>query len=96
MSINKTNTDTTLQVRIDKKTKDKAQKIFKDMGIDMSSGIKLFLSRVVNTESIPFIPITENGFTKKKEGEILKEIISAKTTRRAYSSVEEAFDDVLK
>ena len=96
MSLNKANTDTTLQVRIDKKTKDKAQKIFKDMGIDMSSGIKLFLSRVVNTESIPFIPITENGFTKEKETDILKEILVAKKTGKIYSSVDKAFNDVLK
>lgn len=88
--------NTTLQVRIDKKTKSEAQKVFKDMGIDMSSGIKLFLSRVVNTGSIPFIPITKNGFTAKKEAHILKEIIEAKKTERVYSSVDEAFKDVLK
>ena len=96
MSLNKTNANTTLQIRIDKKTKDKAQKIFKGMGIDMSSGIKLFLSRVVNTESIPFIPITKNGFTKKGEEEILKEIVLAKKNGKVYSSADEAFDDVLK
>ena len=86
--------NTTLQIRIDKKTKNKAQKIFKDMGIDMSSGIKLFLSRVVNTGSIPFIPITKNGFTKKEEENILKEIVAAKKTGRVYSSVGKAFEDV--
>ncbi|HEC32744.1 MAG TPA: type II toxin-antitoxin system RelB/DinJ family antitoxin [Candidatus Kaiserbacteria bacterium] len=96
MSLNKINTNTTLQVRIDRKTKNKAQKVFKDMGIDMSSGIKLFLSRVINTESIPFIPVTKNGFTKKEEETVLKEIIMAKKTGRAYSSVSKAFEDVLK
>ena len=88
--------NTTLQVRIDKKTKNKAQKVFKDMGIDMSSGIKLFLSRVINTESIPFIPITKNGFTKEEEMSILKEVAEARKTGKAYSSVDEAFGDVLK
>lgn len=88
--------NTTLQVRIDKKTKDKAQKIFKDMGIDMSSGIKLFLSRVINTGSVPFIPTTKNGFTKEIEEEILKEIVAAKKTGKIYSSVGSAFADVLK
>ncbi len=88
--------NTTLQVRIDKKTKDRAQKVFKDMGIDMSSGIKLFLSRVVNTESIPFIPVTKNGFTKKEELNILKEITLAKKIGETYSSADDAFNDVLK
>jgi DNA-damage-inducible protein J len=88
--------NTTLQVRIDKKTKNKAQKVFKDIGIDMSSGIKLFLSRVINTESIPFIPITKNGFTKEEEKKILKEIMVAKKTGKVYSSVNNAFNDILK
>ena len=96
MSLNKINTNTTLQVRIDRKTKNKAQKIFKDMGIDMSSGIKLFLSRVINTESIPFIPITKNGFTKEEEKNILKEISVAKKTGKVYPSVDSAFESVLK
>ena len=58
MSIN-----TTIQLRINKKTKEQAQNIFKKMGMDMSSGMKLFLSQVIRTKSIPFIARTENGFT---------------------------------
>lgn len=88
--------NTTLQVRIDKKTKNKAQKIFKDLGIDMSSGIKLFLSKVINTKSIPFIPVTKNKFTRTQEKEILREIEYALKHGKRYNSVDEAFDDVLK
>lgn len=88
--------NTTLQVRIDQKTKNEAQKIFKEMGVDMSSGIKMFLSRVVNTGAIPFIPLTKNGFTKEYEENLLKEIKRAKKHGKRYATVEEAFDNILK
>ena len=37
---------TTIQIRIDSPTKARAQKAFKSMGIDLSSGIKYFLVKV--------------------------------------------------
>ena len=37
---------TTIQIRIDKKTKAGAKKVFRKMGLDVSSGIRLYLSRV--------------------------------------------------
>ena len=45
---------TTLQIRIDQKTKDAAQKTFRSMGLDMSSGVKLYLTQVMHTKTIPF------------------------------------------
>lgn len=48
--------NTTINVRIDKKTKDKAQKTLEAMGLDLSSGIKLFLNQVITEEAIPFTP----------------------------------------
>ena len=44
----------TLNVRINKSTKDQAQKIVEKMGLDLSSAVKLFLNKVVMTKSIPF------------------------------------------
>ena len=43
---------TTLQMRIDKETKDKAQKVFRSAGLDMSSGTRLLLSQVVRVGKI--------------------------------------------
>lgn len=88
--------NTTLQVRIDKKTKTKAQKIFKEIGIDMSSGIKMFLSRVINTGTVPFIPLTKNGFTKEYEQELLREVEEAEKYGKRYNSIQEAHADILK
>jgi DNA-damage-inducible protein J len=43
-----------LSIRIDKKTKVQAQRIFKKLGLNLSSAVKLFLNQVIITESIPF------------------------------------------
>ena len=63
----------TIQIRIDEKTKAKARKVFSKMGLDVSSGIKLYLSRVVQDESIPFVVRTENGYTPEQEQQLIRE-----------------------
>lgn len=47
---------TTIQIRIDEKTKRKARKVFSKMGLDVSSGIKLYLAQVAREDAIPFNP----------------------------------------
>lgn len=46
--------DTTLQIRIDRKTKEAAQKSLRGMGLNLSSGIKLFIAEVARTHTVPF------------------------------------------
>jgi DNA-damage-inducible protein J len=88
--------NTTLQIRIDSKTKKDAQKVFKELGLDMSSGVKLFLQQVVNTESIPFPLRTANGFTVEKERKILAETAHGIKHNKRYSTSKEMFCDILK
>ncbi len=46
--------DTTLHIRIDSKTKAKVQKILKGLGLDLTTAIKIYLNKVIETQSIPF------------------------------------------
>ena len=48
--------NTVINIRVDKKTKLKAQKTLESMGLDLSSGIKMFLNQVITEEGIPFTP----------------------------------------
>jgi|WetSurMetagenome_2_1015567.scaffolds.fasta_scaffold902203_2 addiction module RelB/DinJ family antitoxin len=50
---------TTIQIRIDEKTKDEAGKIFNNLGIDMTTAIKLFLRQISIKKAFPF-PIDSN------------------------------------
>jgi DNA-damage-inducible protein J len=67
------NKSTTLQIRIDKETKDQAQKVLAEMGLDMSSAIKLFLRNIIITESIPLELRSEKGMLAERKCELLKE-----------------------
>ena len=48
-----TATTVPVQIRIDKKTREEANELFKDLGTDMSNAINMFLKQCVNTDSIP-------------------------------------------
>ena len=43
-----------LQVRIEENIKNEAEAIFKNIGLDLSTGVRLYLNRVVKERGIPF------------------------------------------
>ncbi len=89
---------TTIQIRIDEKTKREAQKILGKLGIDMSTAIKAYLKQITIKEGIPFPLYTENGLTAEEEQEILQ---SAEEAERGvnvskYMSVDELIEELKK
>lgn len=87
--------DTTIQLRVDRKTKQQAKKTLDEIGLDFSSAIKLFLKSVITTESIPFDIRTKNGFTLKQEQEILKETEGVLKNGKRYSNAKELHKDLI-
>ncbi len=69
---------TTIQIRVDLKTKKSAKKVLDKLGVDMSSAIKVYLKQIVIKNGIPFQLITENGLSPQEEEEILKASREAK------------------
>ena len=63
---------TTIQVRIDDKTKKDAKKVLNELGLDMSSAIKVYLKQIAITKSIPLTLQTENGLTPEFEDLVLR------------------------
>ncbi len=87
---------TTIQIRIEEDLKEKASDVLKNIGLDLSSGIKLFLKEVVTSESVPFIPSTAKG-KKLLNYEMLKqEIAEAKKKGKGFATSEEMLDDILR
>ena len=84
---------TTIQVRIDAKTKAKAKKVFAEMGLDISSGIKVYLNRVVKDNGIPFVVRTENGYTTEQEREMIRETEWAEKHAKQYTDVDEIMEE---
>lgn len=63
---------TQIQIRIDEKTKKDAQAILSDIGMDLSSAIKVYLKQIIITKGIPMQLLTENGLTVAQEEAILE------------------------
>lgn len=87
--------NSTIQIRVDKKMKKEADKTFKEMGLDLSSGIKLYLHQIIRSRSMPFTIRTANGFTPAQEDKIIKEMDYAMKHGKSYKTIEELHDDIL-
>ncbi len=90
------NNTTTIQVRIDGKTKREAGKILEDLGLDFSSAMKIYLRQVVQEKALPFQPgRTANGFTSQYEQKLLKEEAWAMKHAKRFTSAKTMLDDIL-
>ncbi|MCX6786392.1 MAG: type II toxin-antitoxin system RelB/DinJ family antitoxin [Candidatus Kaiserbacteria bacterium] len=77
-----------VNVRTDKATKLAAQRVFKQMGFDLSTGINMYLSRVVQDKAMPFTPRTINGFTPEFEARVIRETEYAEKHGKRYTAKE--------
>jgi DNA-damage-inducible protein J len=77
---------TTINVRIDDSLKKKANKTLSELGIDMSTAIKIFLNQVVVEEALPFTPSTKR-MTIRSEWD--KQVIDALKTK-GYKKAKDA------
>lgn len=84
---------TTLNVRIEEKTKKAASKTLARLGLDMSSAVKIFLTQVMKEDGLPFTP-TNN--TKAIKARWDKEVATALKTGKRYTSAREMHTDLLK
>jgi DNA-damage-inducible protein J len=80
---------TTIQVRLDKKTKSQAQKVFKVLDISMSEAIKLFLRQVALQKGIPFEIKIPNALTDR----VLRESEEG-TDLHKVSNVDQLFEEL--
>jgi DNA-damage-inducible protein J len=83
-----------LSIRTDAATKKAAHKVFADMGLDLSTGVHMYLTRVAQDKAMPFTPRTVNGFTPEQEAQILRETAWAEKHGKRYKSAQEAWDDL--
>lgn len=92
---------TTINIRTEEELKKSALKVFKEVGLDMSNAVKLFLHQVVITKTIPFQIRTVNGFTYEEEQKIIKDAEKLKRDLKAgkvkmFKTAEEMTKNILK
>jgi addiction module RelB/DinJ family antitoxin len=83
----------TIQIRVSKDLKKKASSTLQDLGLDLSSGITIFLNQVVIHEAIPFVSMKKMKELHKKWD---KEAAEALATGKEYTDIDELHRDILK
>jgi len=84
-----------MSFRVDKKLKKEADTLFKDLGLNTSVALNMFLNQCVREQGLPFV-VTKKVSSGRlaeayKEAEaIASGVIKAKT----YKTFEEAIDDI--
>ena len=83
-------------IKIDEETKKEAQKLFKDLGLSLSTAINIFLKQAIREKGIPFYinSLSENSELTQAFEEA-KQIKKNPSNYKSYSSPEEMFKDVL-
>ena len=80
----------TITIRVDDKVKKEASSIFKEIGMDMSTGINVYLKQVIRSNGIPFEVTADipNETTLKA----IKEAEAGEM--KSFSSIEELMEDL--
>lgn len=80
----------TITVRVDDKIKKEANNIFKEVGMDMSTAINVYLKQVIRSNGIPF-PISADS----PNSTTIKAIKEAEKGKMAsFSSIDELMEDL--
>ena len=89
---------TTIQLRVDDELKDKSDSLFKSLGTDTTSAIRMFLTQAIANNGFPFeIKKREmNPYVALSEDEILEKLESSRkqVDMGEYKSADETINDM--
>jgi DNA-damage-inducible protein J len=86
-----------LQVRMERSLKEEAEAVFAEMGLDTTTAVRIFFTKVARTRSIPFLLKAEPEFTPEQEARILEAWEESKNPANLsdpYTDVAEMFRDL--
>jgi len=81
-------------INIDEETKKEAQELFKDLGMNLTTAINIFLKQAIRERGLPFYV----GQAKYKDEvyQAIKDAEQGKNLSKGYNDVEEMFEDILR
>lgn len=79
----------TITVRVDDQLKQEAASLYKDLGLDMSTAITMFLKKSIQTQGIPFEVRRYNDATMKAFYE------AEHGLTKSFESVDALFEDLM-
>lgn len=77
-----------INIKVDEELKEKASKIFSELGLDLTTGIRMFLSQVVLRNEIPF----DVTLRKTSYDEAMEDVKAGRV--KSFDSVDELFEDL--
>lgn len=84
-----------MSFRVDKKLKYQADELFKNLGMNTSVALNMFLTQSVREQRIPFIPSMEVPNARLISAiEEVEAIESGKIKAKKYKTFEEALEDI--
>lgn len=88
-----------INVQVDAKDKELATNILKNLGLNMSTAINMFIKQIIKKDGIPFEVVNSKPSKELLESlqqgeELIKEIKEGKRT--GYNNVNEMMKDILK
>ena len=84
-----------MSFRVDKELKSQADKLFKNLGMNTSVALNMFLTQSVREQSIPFIPSMEVPNARLISAiEEVEAIESGKIKAKKYKTFEDALEDI--
>lgn len=78
----------TYSLRLDEKTRSDAQKVFDGLGMDFSTGIKIYLKQVIKTNGIPFELTNQTSSLDRSLEELRND------NYKSFNSVDDLFKDL--
>ena len=84
--------NTNLTIRIDSNLKKEADNLFKELGINISSAITLFLKQSVREKALPFDVAVKEEKPSREMKKLLKEIKDGKS--KLYDNFDELWKDL--
>ena len=84
-----------MSFRVDKKLKSQADELFRNLGMNTSVALNMFLTQSVREQSIPFIPSMEVPNARLISAiEEVEAIESGKIKAKKYKTFEDALEDI--
>lgn len=84
-----------IQVRIDPETKQKAKEILDNLGLDISTAVKMLFRQIVNTKNLPYEIRDANGFTLRGSQELRSSIVEAEKSSKKFKTSKALIKDAL-
>lgn len=90
------NTNTSMTIRMDREVKQQAQKVFADLGMDMTTAVNVFLRQAIRYHGFPFelrVDVPNNDTLEAIQE--VKEMKKNPTIGKTYTGVDKMMKELL-